>query len=83
MRFVVRFRLFVISEGWMDVCVVSWGVMDEASFDRDFDVDGQFGCGRCAFCGVDLQDEGKLDVAVYCLSLTRLWRAMVGLIFVM
>jgi len=82
-RFVVRFRSFVISEGWMDVCVVSWGVMDEASFDRDFDVDGQFGCGRCAFCGVDLQDEGKLDVAVYYLSLTCSWRAMVGLIFVM
>ena len=53
MRFVVRFRSFVISEGWMDVCVVSWGVMDEASFDRDFDGDGQFGCGRSAFCGVD------------------------------
>jgi hypothetical protein len=29
-------RSFAVSEGWMDVCVVIWAVMDEASFDRDF-----------------------------------------------
>ena len=32
---------FVVSDGWMDFCVVIWVVMDEAIFDRDFDVDGQ------------------------------------------
>jgi hypothetical protein len=46
-------RSFVVSEGWMDVCVVIWAVMDETSFDRDFDVDGQFGGVRSAFCCVN------------------------------
>ena len=83
MRLLFVSRSFVVSEGWMDVCVVIWAVMDKTNFDRDFDVDGQFGGVRSAFCCVNSQGKGKLDVPVYCLCLNYSWRAMVGSIFVL
>ena len=45
-------------DGWIDFCDVIWVMMDEATFDRDFDVDDQSLAFRASFAALKVVDEG-------------------------